>query len=171
MARATIIRVAASAQYAATPQPSPLLLRAASQLAAGRVRLHALDTHLWIRTWTWACRCTLTCTCALLSPQAAHNVADHMEMLRDKSPWASFMTFLGTNQLDVASLIFPWAAVGSGDLAGSYHWVEWYGRDLDVRRVIKTLSANEFLFDQSDSETGATGGASVGSAEGTVSLK
>lgn len=102
---------------------------------------------------------------------AAHNVADHMEMLRDKSPWASFMTFLGTNQLDVAGLIFPWAAVGSGDLAGSYHWVEWYGRDLDVRRVIKTLSANEFLFDQSDSETGATGGASVGSAEGTVSLK
>ena len=88
--------------------------------------------------------------------EAAKRVGDHMGSLPDKSPWASFMTFLGTNQLEIAPLIFPWPAVGAGDLAFSPRWTEWYGKDLDVRAATKLLSQKQYKFVQLQSETGAT---------------
>ena len=66
------------------------------------------------------------------------------------------MTFLGTNQLEIAPLIFPWPAVGAGDLALSPRWAEWYGKDLDVRAATKLLSQKQYKFVQLQSETGAT---------------
>jgi hypothetical protein len=95
--------------------------------------------------------------------RAAHGVADHMEQLKDKSPWACFMTYLGTNQLEVAHLIFPWEAVGSGDLTASSRWVEWYGRDLNVRAACKTLSAAEY--EDAAADTGTTVDATAATVE------
>lgn len=76
-----------------------------------------------------------------------------MERIKDKSPWACFMTYLGTNQLEVASQVFPWAAVGAADLTNSPRWVEWYGRDLDVRVATKLLKAKEY---EESTDTGVT---------------
>ena len=79
--------------------------------------------------------------------------SQHMETLRDKSPWAVFMTYLGTNQLETAHLIFPWAAVGVGDLVTSERWSEWYGRHLDVRAATALLKANSYI---ESADTGST---------------
>jgi len=87
----------------------------------------------------------------------ALKVAEHMEGLKDRSPWASFMTFLGTNQLDVCGLVFPWEAVGAGDLASSPKWIDWYGSDLDVRKVCGHMAQKEYEFDvPTDLPTGPT---------------
>jgi cation diffusion facilitator CzcD-associated flavoprotein CzcO len=75
---------------------------------------------------------------------AALSVAKHMEGIPDKSPWACFMTYLAANQLDVAGLIFPWKAVGSGDMLASPRWLEWYGRDLDPRAAMKLLAKSDY---------------------------
>jgi len=88
--------------------------------------------------------------------RAAARVADHMEKIQDRSPWACFMTFLGTNQLDVAELVFPWEGVGAPDLSSSPHYFSWYGRDLDVRAATKMLKSREF--DDSEMMAGLTGG-------------
>ena len=55
------------------------------------------------------------------------------------------MSFLGTNQLETAPLIFPTEALGAGDLGSSARFVEWYGRDLNVRDACGLFTANEYV--------------------------
>ena len=86
---------------------------------------------------------------------AAMMVAQHMETLQDRSPWALSMTYLAANQLDTAHLVFPWEAVGAGDLAGSPRWNEWYGRHLAVRASCALLKAEEYD-DSAETLTGST---------------
>ena len=86
---------------------------------------------------------------------AAMMVAQHMETVQDRSPWALSMTYLAANQLDTAHLVFPWEAVGAGDLAGSPRWNEWYGRHLAVRASCALLKAEEYD-DSAETLTGST---------------
>merc|ERR1712232_655160 len=90
--------------------------------------------------------------------RAAHAVADHMEKIKDRSPWGCFMTFLASNQLEVANFVYPWSAVGSGDLHLSPRWNEWYGKDLDVRIATRVLSMSDWEYLEAD-ETPSTSAA------------